>query len=60
LGAILEQRLNEKVGGTSSEQVRHLQAAVLSLRADLEQLSERQQFTEAMLAERQSLRLPKE
>ena len=60
LGAILERRLNDKPDNTSAEQIRQLQAAVLSLRADLEQLSEQQQFTEAMLAERRPRRLPGE
>lgn len=59
LGAILEQRLNEKrPTSISSNQVRELEAAIQALRTDVDHLVERQEFAESLLQERNSLRLP--
>ena len=59
LGALLEQRLNSQASSLSPADVRKLREAVESLRAELDQLSERQAFTEALLAERHQPLLPK-
>jgi TolA-binding protein len=60
VGAILEQRLNEKsVQGSSAAQVQQLQAMVRQLQAEVEQLAERQDFTEALLQEQPRM-LPRE
>lgn len=59
LGAILEQRLNSRATtDIAPAEARQLEATIQALRADLEQLSERQAFTEALLSERQPRLLP--
>jgi hypothetical protein len=59
LGAILEQRLNGRAAADiAPAEARQLEATIQALRADLEQLSERQAFTEALLSERQPRLLP--
>lgn len=59
LGAILEQRLNEKsVQGASAVQIQQLQSAIRELQTELEQLAERQEFTEALLQEKKPHILP--
>jgi hypothetical protein len=61
LGPLLEQRLNEKGGTAASEnRIRQLEAAIQALRADVEQLTERQEFAESLLEERKTARLPSE
>ena len=56
LGTILEQRLNERSASDAvPEQVRQLRAAVQSLRAEVERLAERQEFTDALLASDRTL-----
>ena len=58
LGAILEQRLNDRSRTEiAPEQIKQLQAAVRSLRAELDQVAERQQFTESLLAQQQTSQL---
>jgi hypothetical protein len=58
-GAILEQRLNGRSApdGTAAD-VRQLEAAVHALQMELEQLSERQAFTESLLSQREPPLLP--
>jgi len=59
LGAILEQRLNGRAAADiAPAEARQLEATIHALRADLEQLAERQAFTEALLSERQPRFLP--
>jgi DNA-binding MarR family transcriptional regulator len=58
LGAIMEQRLNGVAERSiSAVQMKALETTVHSLPAELEQLQERQDFTDALLAERRPLRL---
>jgi len=58
LGAILEQRLNERSGATpATGQIQELQATIRELQAELERLAERQDFTEALLQEKEPRRL---
>ena len=58
LGALLEQRLQEKGTAFSPAEVSQLRAAVDSLRSEVERLSERQAFTEVLLEERRPAELP--
>ncbi|HUE97596.1 MAG TPA: hypothetical protein VMN39_13125 [Longimicrobiaceae bacterium] len=58
LGALMEQRLQEKGTSFSPAEVSQLRAAVDALRSDLERLSERQAFTEVLLEERRPAELP--
>lgn len=51
LGAMLEQRLKGPRSEVSSAEFRQLEAVVHSLREELEQLSERQAFTDALQSE---------
>ena len=61
LGAILEQRLNGRAAPEiAPAEIRQLEASIHALRADLEQISERQTFTEELLSERQPLLLPRD
>ena len=61
LGAILEQRLNEKsIQGSSGAQLQQLQATVRQLQTEVERLAERQDFTEALLQEQRPRMLPGE
>ena len=61
LGAILEQRLNEKsIQGSSGAQLQQLQATVRQLQTEVERLAERQDFPEALLQEQRPRRLPGE
>jgi hypothetical protein len=61
LGAYLEQRLEGRLGGDgSAAERRELESAVRSLQREIERLSERQAFTEALLSDRDPLLLPEE
>ena len=61
LGAILEQRLNEKsIQGSSGAQLQQLQATVRQLQTEVERLAERQDFTEALLQEQRPRMRPGE
>jgi hypothetical protein len=61
LGAYLEQRLEGRLGGDgSAAERRQLESAVRSLQREIERLSERQAFTEALLSDRDPLLLPEE
>ena len=61
LGAILEQRLNEKsIQGSSGAQLQQLQATVRQLQTEVERLAQRQDFTEALLQEQRPPMLPGE
>ena len=61
LGAILEQRLNEKsIQGSSGAQLQQLQATVRQLQPDVERLADRPDFTEALLLAQRPRMLPGE
>jgi hypothetical protein len=61
LGAVLEQRLNADPGaGLAAERIRRLESEVQALTAEVERLSERQEFTDALLSERRPLALPRD
>jgi hypothetical protein len=58
LGRLLEQRLEAGKGGEPanlSVELAKLHASTLALRREVERLTERQEFTESLLAERQAL-----
>lgn len=58
LGAILEQRLNERSGSLpATGQIQQLQVTIRELQAEVERLAERQDFTEALLQEQEPRRL---
>jgi hypothetical protein len=60
LGALLEQRLQGRPTDEKSiAELRQLESTVRALQQEIEQLSERQVFTESLLSERQQVQLPK-
>lgn len=60
LGRLLEERIGERKGNAAlpTEEVRELRAGLQALQAQLEELVERQDFTESLLSERRPLELP--
>lgn len=60
LGRLLEERIGERKGNAAlpTEEIRELRSALQALQAQLEELVERQDFTESLLSERRPLELP--
>lgn len=60
LGQLMEERIAERKRPATlpPEEIRELHGAIQALQARLEELAERQDFTESLLSERRPLELP--